>query len=337
MFNISEFIKINRVYFIWAVFGGILYLFRDMFGLVFMTFIMCFVVSSIAHILRRKYRLNRRAVVVSFYILFLVGVICFLKYIPPRLLSETISFTEQLPKSIQSVRDFGEARFGNNEFIAPLLDQFEEAMLPEKTVIGAWNVLRGVLEKGIHYIGWFFLAMLFSFLILFDLPKLSKGVRHLRYTRLSETYHEVSDSILMFAKVVGENFRAQLIISLINTILTAMCLYVLKVKAVALLSTIVFMCGLIPVLGMWISSAPIIIMAINSGGVELGFGALLMIIVIHLLEAYVLNPRIVSSVMHINPVMTLIILYIAHGLIGMWGMLLGVPIAGYIYRKISIA
>ncbi len=95
------------------------------------------------------------------------------------------------------------------------------------------------------------------------------------------------------------------------------------------------MCGLIPVLGMWISSAPIIIMAINSGGVELGLWALLMIIVIHLIEAYILNPRIVSSVMRINPVMTLIILYIAHGLIGMWGMLLGVPIAVYIYRKIN--
>ena len=39
--------------------------------------------------------------------------------------------------------------------------------------------------------------------------------------------------------------------------------------------------------------------------------------------------------MHINPVMTLIILYIAHSVIGMWGMLLGVPIAVYVYRKIS--
>ena len=63
--------------------------------------------------------------------------------------------------------------------------------------------------------------------------------------------------------------------------------------------------------------------------------ALIIIIAIHMLEAYVLNPRIVSSVMHINPVMTLIILYIAHSMIGMWGMLLGVPVAVYIYRKIS--
>lgn len=334
-FSISDFIKVNRVYFIWAVFFGLLYLFRDMFGLVFMTFIMCFVGSSIAHKLRRKYRFNRRAVVVCFYIVFLLCVICFLKYIPPRLLGETISFTEQLPRSIQSVKEWADVEFKDNEFIAPMISQLETAFVPDKTVVKAWNFLRNVLEKGVHYIGWFFLAMLFSFLILFDLPKLSKGVRHLRYTRLAETYHETSDSIMLFAKVVGENFRAQLIISLINTILTAICLYFLKVKAVALLSTIVFMCGLIPVLGMWISSAPIIIMAINSGGVELGLWALLMIIVIHLIEAYILNPRIVSSVMRINPVMTLIILYIAHGLIGMWGMLLGVPIAVYIYRKIN--
>ena len=76
-------------------------------------------------------------------------------------------------------------------------------------------------------------------------------------------------------------------------------------------------------------------MAINSGGITLGLWAVVMIIAIHMLEAYVLNPRIVSSVMHINPVMTLIILYIAHSVIGMWGMLLGVPIAVYIYRKIT--
>ena len=77
------------------------------------------------------------------------------------------------------------------------------------------------------------------------------------------------------------------------------------------------------------------IFIINGGGMELGLWAVVMIIGIHMIETYVLNPRIVSSVMHINPVMTLIILYIAHSLIGMWGMLLGVPVAVYVYRKIS--
>ena len=334
-FNISEFIKVNRVYFIWAIFAGVLYLVRDMFGLVFMTFIMGFIVSSVAYKLRRKYRFNRRMVVVLIYLLFVVGVVAFLRYIPTRLLSETMTFTEQLPSTISSLNEWIDNKFADNEVVAPILSQIKETIKPETTVVSAWNFLRNVLEKSVHYIGWFFLAMLFSFLILFDLPKLSKSVRNLRFTRLAETYRETSDSIILFAKVVGENFRAQLIISAINTILTAICLYMLNVKAVALLSTIVFMCGLIPVLGMWISSVPIILMAINSGGIELGLWALVVIIVIHMLEAYVLNPRIVSSVMHINPVMTLIILYIAHELIGLWGMLLGVPIAVYIYRKIN--
>jgi len=335
-FNISEFIRINRVYFIWAIFMGILYLFRNMFGLVFMTFIMAFIVTSIAHILRKKYHVNRRCVVVFVYILFLIGVIAFLTHIPPILLSEAISFTEQLPQSIASLKNWFNTEFGDNEIISPIVSQLKGSISPDTAVISAWNITRSALETSLHYIGWFFLAMLFSFLILYDLPKLSKGVRHLRYTKLAESYHETADSVILFAKVVGENFRAQLIISAINTFLTAVCLYFLKVKAIALLSTIVFMCGLIPVLGMWISSVPIILMAINSGGIELGLWALLMIIVIHLLEAYVLNPRIVSSVMHINPVMTLIILYIAHSMIGLWGMLLGIPISVYIYRKISM-
>ncbi len=301
-----------------------------------MTFIMCFIFAGLAHKLRRKFHWNRRAIVVCIYILFLAANVAFLAFVPSELLSETISFTEQLPKSIHSLKSWADGTFDNNEFAAPIMEQIETAFSPEKTVVKAWNVTRGILEKGLHYIGWFYLAILFSFLILLDLPELSLGIRRLRYTKLAETYKETADSIILFAKVVGENFRAQLIISTINTTLTAIGLYVLGVKGVALLCTIVFICGLIPVLGMLISSVPIVLMAVNSGGIGLGLWAVLMIIAIHLLEAYVLNPRIVSSVMHINPVMTLIILYIAHSLFGMWGMLLGVPVAVYFYRKISI-
>jgi hypothetical protein len=334
-FSISAFIRVNRVYFIWAAFMALLYLFRDMFGLVFITFIMCFIASSITHNLRRKYHWSRRSIVIGIYILFLVGVAAFLTLIPTRILSETINFTEQLPNSMNTLKSWVNTHMENNEMIAPLIAQIKNVLLPETAVVSAWNIVRGVLEKGLHYFGWFFLAMLFSFLIMFDLPHLSKGVRHLRFTRLSEAYHETADSIILFAKVVGENFRAQLIISAINTVLTAICLHILGINAVALLCTLVFICGLIPVLGMLISSVPIVLMAINGGGMELGLWAIVMIIAIHMIETYILNPRIVSSVMHINPVMTLIILYIAHSVIGMWGMLLGVPIAVYVYRKIS--
>ncbi len=336
MFSISEFVKVNRVYFIWAVFLSMLYLFRSMFGLVFMTFIMCFIFASIGHKIRRKYHLNRRLIVVSLYTVFLLLEILFICVVPSKLISETINFTEQLPQSIYFLKSWIDTHTQGNEILSMLVNQFESNISPEKALVKSWSFMLNFINTGVHYIGWFFLAMLFSFLILLDLPTLSLGIRRLRDTKLAETYKEIAGSVVLFSKVVGENFRAQLIISAINTFLTAAGLYFLGIKAIALLCTIVFICGLIPVLGMIISSVPIVLMAVNTGGMSLGLWALLMIVLIHLLEAYVLNPRIVSSVMHINPVMTLIILYIAHSFLGLWGMLLGVPIAVYFYRKISV-
>jgi len=334
-FSISDFLRANRVFFIWGIFIALAYLFRDMFGLVFITYIMCFITSSITHSLRRRFHWSRRAIIVALYAVFLVILASFIGLMPSRLLVEAISFTEQLPKSVQTIKTWVDANLGNNEILAPLLAQAKNILTPETAVVNGWNIARGALEKGLHYISWFFLALLFSFLIMLDLPRLSQGLRKMRFTRLAAAYHEVADSIVLFAHVVGGNFRAQLIISTVNTLLTAIGLYILGVKAAALLCTLVFMCGLIPVLGVFISSVPIVLMSINSGGIELALWSVLMIIAIHLLEAYVLNPRIVSSVMHINPVMTLIILYIAHSVMGMWGMLLGVPIAVYFYHKIN--
>jgi predicted PurR-regulated permease PerM len=57
---------------------------------------------------------------------------------------------------------------------------------------------------------------------------------------------------------------------------------------------------------------------------------------VHVVEAYILNPRIVSAVFKINPLLTLIILYLGHSLFGMWGVLLGVPTAVYVYRYIIL-
>ncbi len=162
-FSISAFIRVNRVYFIWAAFMALLYLFRDMFGLVFITFIMCFIASSITHNLRRKYHWSRRSIVIGIYILFLVGVAAFLTLIPTRILSETINFTEQLPNSMNTLKSWVNTHTENNEMIAPLIAQIKNVLLPETAVVSAWNIVRGVLEKGLHYFGWFFLASCSAF------------------------------------------------------------------------------------------------------------------------------------------------------------------------------
>ena len=59
--------------------------------------------------------------------------------------------------------------------------------------------------------------------------------------------------------------------------------------------------------------------------------AIVLITVIHLIEGYILNPRVYGSYMRINSVIILIILTLGGKLFGFWGLLLGVPVCTYIF------
>jgi predicted PurR-regulated permease PerM len=214
-----------------------------------------------------------------------------------------------------------------NRHCRPKLPGSWEAMLD--FVVGFFNRIG-------HFATYFVLATLFSFLILFDFPHLRAGVLALRETRFQDAFDETADSVAKYALVVGYTFQAQVGIAVLNTVLTTLGLLILKIETIALLASIVFFAGLIPVWGTFISSVPILLLAFNDGGISLGVKAGCMIGLVHFVEAYILNPRVVSAIFKINPLLTLIILYLGHNLFGIWGVLLGVPTAVYVYRYIIL-
>lgn len=178
----------------------------------------------------------------------------------------------------------------------------------------------------------FLLSLLFSFLIVFDLPNLTRLVTDLEYTRLGFFYTEVAYNIKNFAQVLGKALEAQLSIAIINSMLTAFGLYFLGIgKYIAFLSVIVFFFSFIPVVGVFISSVPICLVALQSAGLKTMLLAIILIVIIHLIEGYILNPRIYGSYMRINPVLVLIILTIGGKLFHIWGLILGVPVCTYIF------
>ncbi|HBT96587.1 MAG TPA: hypothetical protein DEB25_02555 [Desulfobulbaceae bacterium] len=178
----------------------------------------------------------------------------------------------------------------------------------------------------------FLLALLFSFLIVLDLPDLAAEVRGLENTRLRFLYLSVADNIREFSLVLGRALEAQLFIAIINSILTAIGITMLGLAPhVAFLSVIVFLCSFLPVIGVFISSVPICLIALQVSGLKTMLLAILLVTLIHLIEGYVLNPRIYGSYMRINSVIVLIILTIAGKLFNFWGLLLGVPVCTYIF------
>jgi predicted PurR-regulated permease PerM len=189
-----------------------------------------------------------------------------------------------------------------------------------------------IVQSGLGYATSFLMALLFSFLIVLDMPKLTRAIQGLSRTKIGFVYDEVADNIAGFGRVLGRALEAQLGIAIVNTILTAIGIWAMGLDNILVLSTIVFFCSFIPVAGTFISSTPICLVALQAGGVSTMVLAVVLICVIHALETYVLNPQIYGHHMHMNPVLVLIVLTIGGKLFGVWGLLLGIPVVNYVFR-----
>lgn len=203
-----------------------------------------------------------------------------------------------------------------------------------RQIEGITDALPGLIRMMWSATGTVLLALLFSFLISLDLSRLGEEVRNLRASRLREFYKEVAQPVVRFAYVVGRAIQAQAMIAVVNTVLTLVGLMVLGVPSLAVLSMIVFLCSFIPVLGVFLSTAPIMLVALNAGGLNLALLSVVMVILVHAVEAYFLNPLIYGKHLKLNPVLVLIILFIGHHAFGAWGMLLGVPVAHYFIHDV---
>lgn len=132
-----------------------------------------------------------------------------------------------------------------------------------------------------------------------------------------------------FAKVMG----AQIIISVINTGLTAVFLIVMGYKFTAVLVALTFLCGLLPIIGNLISNILIVGVGFTVSP-KTALVALIFLIVIHKSE-YFLNSKIVGDRIKTPMWLMLIGLVLGEKLMGIPGMILAPVVLHYIKVEAS--
>jgi predicted PurR-regulated permease PerM len=141
----------------------------------------------------------------------------------------------------------------------------------------------------------------------------------IRATRLFES----------FARVMS----AQIIISLVNTGLTAAFLMLNGYPHAGLLAAFVFLCGLMPIVGNIVSNTMIVLVGFTISP-RTGVWALVFLIAIHKLE-YFLNSKIVGKRINSPMWLTLIGLVVGERLMGIPGMILAPAVLHYIKVEAS--
>ncbi|WP_162601886.1 AI-2E family transporter [Occallatibacter savannae] len=134
---------------------------------------------------------------------------------------------------------------------------------------------------------------------------------------------------LSFAKVMG----AQIKISAINTVLTTAFLIISGYPSAALLVGLVFLCGLLPIVGNLISNSIIVGVGFTISP-RAGLVALIFLVVIHKLE-YFLNSKIIGQRIDSPVWLTLIGLVLGERLMGISGMILAPVLLYYIKVEAS--
>ena len=141
-----------------------------------------------------------------------------------------------------------------------------------------------------------------------------------------------------FYKSFETVISAQLIISAINTALTAVFVFATGIRYASVLLVLTFVCGLLPIIGNIVSNTVIIALAFTVSP-KLAAFAFVFLLGIHKLE-YFLNSRIIGGRIHHPMWLMLLALIIGERLMGIAGIILAPVILSFVkveLQKISSA
>jgi predicted PurR-regulated permease PerM len=229
--------------------------------------------------------------------------------------------------------DFGEFKDSLDPRIARLLDDvdIDSYINQAGTMMMEWIVNVG--KFGINIV----LALAISFILLVEKRKILLFGKAVENSRLSFLYRYFMLFGENFCRTFAKVMKVQVTIAFVNSILSIIILAILGFKSIIWgLGVMIFLLGLIPVAGVIISFIPLSIIAFNLGGIPKVIAVILMVCIIHAIEAYILNPKLMSNRTNLPVSFVFIILLVAEQYLKVWGLLIGVPIVVFLLSMFGV-
>ena len=297
----------------------VLYLVRGMLSAILLTFIFTYIVVHWVRFVQRWIpRLPSLLVVLATYVVLIAAVyFAVTKYLP--------LLIAQIVKMVNSVLKFYQSQDGS--WLIKQLNHYISAKTVTAQVKHGINLAFSTLTSLTKMAVTFFMSFILSFFYTIELKQMYS------FSRLfltSELFSWLFEDIYYFGKKFVNTFgvvlEAQFFIALCNTALTTICLMFMHMPQILALALMVFIFSLVPVAGVIISLIPLSMVGYSVGGIRDVIYIIIMIIAIHALESYVLNPKFMSSRTELPIFYTFVVLMVSEKLFGTWGLIVGVPI-----------
>jgi len=314
-----------------SLLGIILYFLRDMVNLFLLIFIFSYLMYTLQNFIFIK--INKlikvkRVLIIAFIYVGILGITVLLlsKYIP---IAIKQLFTIGMEISKFDIKHYKETI---NPVILGLIEQADIEGYMKATQANLISTIAGFGKFGFNI----FAAFILSIFLVLEKEELTKFIRKLSDSKIGFLFDTYIYFGRNFANSFGKVFQAQITISFINSVLSIIALTIMGFSQTLGLGFMIFILGMIPVAGVIISLLPLVIMGFIIGGIPKVIAVLAMIAVLHCIESYVLNPKLMAKNLKLPEFITLLILLVSEHLMGIWGLLLGLPLFMFILDILNI-
>ena len=270
-------------------------------------------------------------IILVFNITFIAGLFLF-----PVFINELQNLTTEIPEFLDTIAETID--YFNQQYqriaLPPLLQESLNQLLQEveAIVVEGVHLITEMMLTSIPLAFSLLVAPIISFYILKDLNVIKK-------TLIGLIPDDDRNLSLKIAREINHIFvgflRGQIWISIIVGILAGIGLYFFEVKFFLLLGVVAGVTNIIPYIGPIIGAIPAVFISFLDSPLKAA-GVILMYVVIQQVESNVFAPKIMSTRVGIHPLTIIFSLLAGAELAGIWGLLLGIPVAGSIKVIINL-
>lgn len=289
-----------------------------------------YLLNPVLDLLVRRFRMSRAAGAGLLLIAFLGLVASAITFATPRIADQVTHFVEDLPRLVTNLSTWAETRFGieipREWREAVQSDHLQETLSASTGPLGAFAkaALGGVFTV-LGLLAEMLLIPVFSFYFLVDWPHLLKRIEHMIPPRRRSEVREVAREV---DRVVAGWVRGQAIVTSILAVLYAIGFSIVDMPLSVPIGLLVGALTVIPFVGTFVGAAIAGIVTLADGGSMQTLGLVAaVIVVLHLIEAGFLTPKIVGHRVGLSESGALIAVIAGGKLLGFVGVVLAVPIA----------
>ena len=310
----------------------------------FMPFVIGWIIAMIANplvrILERRLKVARKHTSMVIIIGVLAGVIMVIYFLGVKIGEETRSFLEQAPEMYSEFREEFQDAGKNlesivNELPQNVQDSLEEAQkdigditgqavgkISQFTVDKAGTFARNITVILISII----FSIMSAYFFIADRDRILEFGRKHTPQIIQEKWSMMAES---FRMVFGGYFKAQFKIMAVIGVILFVGMLILKVRFAILVAILVAFLDMLPFLGTGTVLLPWAVFKLLSGDIRYAVGLVILYLVTQLVRR-IIEPKLVGDSIGMNPLVTLIFMYIGYRMGGVLGMILAVPVGAIV-------